>query len=181
MADQVDIVAGNADLGGTMRLGAYPAELKPGSVVARGLRHTDRCPNGTGTATRSTTPTASGSRQAGLVISGTSPDGRLVEFVELPAERPPVLRGHPGAPGAEVAPDPGAPAVPGVPRRGAGVQRAPNGYRSRFPSPTTEIEPLDEPLMSVGAVTDALGYEVVESEPIFGGRVIAVRARPRRG
>ena len=27
MADQVDIVAGNADLGGTMRLGAYPAKL----------------------------------------------------------------------------------------------------------------------------------------------------------
>src|SRR6201999_3732615 len=35
MADQVDIVAGNADLGGTMRLGAYPAALVPGSVVAQ--------------------------------------------------------------------------------------------------------------------------------------------------
>ena len=44
MADQQDIVAGKGDLGGTMRLGAYPATLAPGSIVAeaygdhRGLR-----------------------------------------------------------------------------------------------------------------------------------------------
>ena len=34
MADQEDIVAGKGDLGGTMRLGAYPATLAPGSLVA---------------------------------------------------------------------------------------------------------------------------------------------------
>jgi CTP synthase len=33
MADQQDAVAGDADLGGTMRLGAYPV-LEPGSIVA---------------------------------------------------------------------------------------------------------------------------------------------------
>ena len=64
------------------------------------VRRAPRSPSGTGTATRSTTPTATSSRAAGLVFSGTSPDGRLVEFVELPRERAPVLRRHPGAPGA---------------------------------------------------------------------------------
>src|SRR5256886_6187859 len=33
MADQADIVAGRGDLGGTMRLGAYPAALVAGSIV----------------------------------------------------------------------------------------------------------------------------------------------------
>ncbi len=35
MADQEDVIAGDADLGGTMRLGAYPAVLTKGSVVAQ--------------------------------------------------------------------------------------------------------------------------------------------------
>ena len=34
MADQRDVVAGERDMGGTMRLGLYPAVLQPGSVVA---------------------------------------------------------------------------------------------------------------------------------------------------
>ena len=41
MPDQVDIVAGNADLGGTMRLGAYPAVLTPGSLVAEAYGSTE--------------------------------------------------------------------------------------------------------------------------------------------
>jgi CTP synthase len=85
MADQVDIVAGNADLGGTMRLGAYPAVLTPGSVVAQAYgtlevserhRHRYEVNNAYREALAA----------AGLVISGTSPDGRLVEYVELPRE-----------------------------------------------------------------------------------------------
>ena len=40
MADQRDAVAGEADLGGTMRLGAYPAVLEEGSVVARAYQST---------------------------------------------------------------------------------------------------------------------------------------------
>ena len=42
-----------------------PRVLTPGSLDRRGLRHARRCPSGTGTATRSTTPTASGSRRPG--------------------------------------------------------------------------------------------------------------------
>ena len=41
MADQRDAVAGEADLGGTMRLGAYPAVLEPGSIVAQAYQATE--------------------------------------------------------------------------------------------------------------------------------------------
>jgi len=88
MADQVDIVAGNADLGGTMRLGAYPAVLTPGSVVAEvygttevSERHRHRYEVNNAYRQALT--------EAGLVISGTSPDGRLVEFIELARDRHP--------------------------------------------------------------------------------------------
>jgi CTP synthase len=85
MADQVEIVSGNADLGGTMRLGAYPATLVPGSLVARAYggtavseRHRHRYEVNNAYRERL--------EAAGLRISGTSPDGRLVEFVELDPE-----------------------------------------------------------------------------------------------
>jgi CTP synthase len=84
MAEQVDIVSGRGDLGGTMRLGLYPASLTKGSVVA-GLygapeiheRHRHRFEVNNNYRTQLT--------DAGLVVSGQSPDGGLVEFVELPA------------------------------------------------------------------------------------------------
>ncbi|MFN2519174.1 MAG: CTP synthase [Jatrophihabitantaceae bacterium] len=85
MRDQVEIVAGNADLGGTMRLGAYPATLLSGSVVAEAYgtttvseRHRHRYEVNNSYRGRL--------ESAGLVISGTSPDGRLVEFIELPRD-----------------------------------------------------------------------------------------------
>lgn len=82
MDEQRSVVEGGGDMGGTMRLGAYPARLTEGSVVAEAygrqdvserhrhryevnLRYRDRL------------------EEAGLTISGTSPDGNLVEFVEL--------------------------------------------------------------------------------------------------
>ncbi len=85
MAEQVAIVSGEGDLGATMRLGSYPAELQPGSVVAKQYgqtsvteRHRHRYE--VNNAYREQL------EQAGLVVSGTSPEGRLVEFVELPTE-----------------------------------------------------------------------------------------------
>jgi len=84
MADQREVVSGERDMGGTMRLGLYPAKLLEGSVVASAYgvpyvdeRHRHRYE--VNNAYR--TPL----EEAGLVFSGTSPDGRLVEFVELPA------------------------------------------------------------------------------------------------
>ncbi|MEU5914861.1 CTP synthase [Micromonospora sp. NPDC047527] len=82
MADQEDIVAGKGDLGGTMRLGAYPATLTAGSIVAEAYGSTDiserhRHRYEVNNAYRDALT------KAGLHISGTSPDGRLVEFIEL--------------------------------------------------------------------------------------------------
>nr|WP_086662979.1 CTP synthase [Lentzea kentuckyensis] len=85
MADQEDVVSGQRDMGGTMRLGAYIAKLTPGSVVASAYgatevseRHRHRYEVNNAYRGKLT--------EAGLVFSGVSPDGRLVEFVELPAD-----------------------------------------------------------------------------------------------
>jgi CTP synthase len=83
MQNQEDIVAGKGDMGGTMRLGLYPAVLAAGSVVAEVYgsteiqeRHRHRYEvNNKYREQLSAT---------GLVFSGLSPDGNLVEFVELP-------------------------------------------------------------------------------------------------
>ncbi|MDT0303432.1 CTP synthase [Streptomonospora wellingtoniae] len=88
MADQTDVVAGERDMGGTMRLGLYPAELAEGSI-ARELygesraqeRHRHRYEVGNAYRTRL--------EDAGMVFSGLSPDGRLVEYVELAREEHP--------------------------------------------------------------------------------------------
>ena len=72
------------DKGGTMRLGTYPARLEPDSqiaaiygdtVVYERHRHRWEVNNGYRTPLE----------QAGLRFSGVSPDGRLVEFAELPS------------------------------------------------------------------------------------------------
>jgi len=85
MAEQHQYVEGAGDLGGTMRLGMYPALLKEGSVV-RGAYGTDRVEE----RHRHRYEVNNGYREqlesAGLVFSGTSPDNNLVEYVELPAE-----------------------------------------------------------------------------------------------
>ena len=70
------------DMGGTMRLGAYVAQLKPGSRVAEAYgeevvseRHRHRYEFNPKYRTRF--------EESDLVLSGESPDGRLVEFIEL--------------------------------------------------------------------------------------------------
>ena len=71
--------------GGTMRLGAYPCILKKGSLAAKlykaqeiSERHRHRYEFALGT------PMQQAIEKAGLQVSGTSPDGKLVEIVELP-------------------------------------------------------------------------------------------------
>ncbi|WP_309081996.1 CTP synthase [Zhihengliuella sp.] len=85
MAEQLDIVDGKGDLGGTMRLGLYEARLAEGSVVAGTYgrtrvseRHRHRYEVNNGYRKQL--------EEHGLVFSGTSPDNELVEFVELPAD-----------------------------------------------------------------------------------------------
>ena len=88
MAEQVDAVSGKGDLGGTMRLGAYPAKLAKDSLVAElygtttvSERHRHRYEVNNAYRDRL--------EQVGLRISGTSPDGGLAEFVELDREAHP--------------------------------------------------------------------------------------------
>ncbi|WP_067440097.1 CTP synthase [Nocardioides jensenii] len=85
MEEQKSFVEGAGDLGGTMRLGTYPAHLKEGSVVREAYgeaeideRHRHRYE--VNNAYRDQL------EAAGLVFSGTSPDNNLVEFVELPKD-----------------------------------------------------------------------------------------------
>jgi CTP synthase len=80
MDEQREIV----DMGGTMRLGVWPAKLAPGSQVARAYgaelvyeRHRHRYEVSPRYRTRL--------EEHGLWCSGTSPDDRLVEFIELPS------------------------------------------------------------------------------------------------
>jgi CTP synthase len=78
MDTQRDVV----DMGGTMRLGAYPAKLAAGTRVARAYgeevvyeRHRHRYEVNNRYRARL--------EESGLICSGTSPDDHLVEFVEL--------------------------------------------------------------------------------------------------
>jgi CTP synthase len=92
MDEQKNVV----DMGGTMRLGAYVAKLAPGSQVEKAYgepvvfeRHRHRYEVNPRFRHRL--------EEAGLVASGTSPDGRLVEFVEFP--------GHPFWVGTQAHPE----------------------------------------------------------------------------
>ena len=88
MAEQLAIVEGDGDMGGTMRLGAYEAVLTPGTIVhelygAEKVSERHRHRYEVNNAYRDKL------EEAGLVISGVSPDTSLVEFVELPRETHP--------------------------------------------------------------------------------------------
>ncbi len=80
--DLMESQRGVTDMGGTMRLGAYVAELLPGSIVAKAYdrqvvseRHRHRY--------EFNPRYRSKFDGSGFVCSGNSPDGRLVEFIEL--------------------------------------------------------------------------------------------------
>src|SRR5690606_35486623 len=87
MAEQVEILDGG-DLGGTMRLGLYPAKLAEGSIAAEVYGATD-----VEERHRHRYEVNNAYRQqiadAGIVFSGINPTLDLVEFVELPRETHP--------------------------------------------------------------------------------------------
>ncbi len=84
------------DLGGTMRLGAYPAMLTPGTQVA-GFYGTEVVSERHRHRYEVNPRYRSRLEAAGLCCSGNSPDGRLVEFIELP--------GHPFWVGTQAHPE----------------------------------------------------------------------------
>ena len=74
---------GVVDLGGTMRLGAYPCDIEPGTLAERvygehhiSERHRHRY--------EVNPPYHQILREHGMILSGMSPDRRLVEIIELP-------------------------------------------------------------------------------------------------
>jgi CTP synthase len=94
--DLMETQRGVTDKGGTMRLGAYVAQLVPGSQVARAYgevvvseRHRHRYEFNSRFKSRFD--------DGSFVCSGTSPDGRLVEFIEL--------EGHPFWVGTQAHPE----------------------------------------------------------------------------
>lgn len=96
----------NGNYGGSMRLGAYEAKLKKGSIVASlygetqvSERHRHRY--------EVNNEYVKTLEENGLIFSGTSPDGHLMEFVELPknvhpffvgTQAHPEFKSHPTAP-----------------------------------------------------------------------------------
>ncbi len=91
MQDQIEKIK-NKDYGGTMRLGAYPAILKKGSVAEKAYgkteiseRHRHRYE-----VNNTYVPQL---EKAGLIFSGKSPDGKLCEIAELPTSKHPFFLG----------------------------------------------------------------------------------------
>jgi CTP synthase len=99
---------GVADKGGTMRLGAYDCDLAPNSLVARiygsnriSERHRHRYEFNNRYREKL--------EGAGLLLSGRSPDGNLIEMIELPQDRHPFFVGcqfHPEFKSRPTAPHP---------------------------------------------------------------------------
>ena len=107
MSDQKEKIA-KGDMGGSMRLGQYPAMLTRGTIAQKAYRqgeilerHRHRY---------EVNPNYIGSlEQAGLVFSGKSPDSRLMEIMELPEEVHPFFVGvqfHPELQARPLAPHP---------------------------------------------------------------------------
>ena len=155
MAEQKAYVEGEGDLGGTMRLGLYPANLKEGSVVAETYgapsveeRHRHRYEVNNAYRDRL--------EAAGLVFSGTSPDNSLVEFVELPREAHPYYVSTQAHPELRSRPTRPHPLFAGL--VGAAIERQ---RELRFPidesalrrSPAADGEEPVEELVSSGAAS----------------------------
>lgn len=75
---------GKESTGGTLRLGDYPAKLRKGSIVA-GVYGTQKVVERHRHRYEVNQKYLAQVEKGGIVVSGTSPDGKLVEFIEAPA------------------------------------------------------------------------------------------------
>ena len=157
-----------------MRLGAYPAVLAAGSLVAEAYGSTEvserhRHRYEVNNAYRDVLERG---RAGHLRYLAGRPAGRVRRTATRGAS---VLRGHPGAPGAEVATDPAAPAVRCLRRGRAELQRGRTVAGRDCPSLTRSSPPparspmTDQP----AAATD---FTVVSTESVFHGYAFEVRA-----
>lgn len=82
MPDQVDV----HDKGGTMRLGAYPCKLVAGTLAAKAYGNVEQISERHRHRFEVNNAFREQLSDAGLVIAGTSPNGHLVEIIELPQD-----------------------------------------------------------------------------------------------
>ena len=150
MAEQVDIIE-SGDLGGTMRLGLYEARFASGSIVeslygapTAAERHRHRYEVNNNYRDRIA--------DAGLSFSGLSPDGSLVEFVELPADVHPFYVGTQAHPELRSRPNRAHPLFSGLVGAALERQRATRlfevqerGERTARPADVDAAEPAGEP------------------------------------
>ena len=144
MESQKPIVAGEGDLGGTMRLGSYPAVLQAGTQVRElygdgevAERHRHRYEVNNSYREKLA--------EAGLVFSGLSPDGRLVEFAELPREVHPFYVGTQAHPELRSRPTRAHPLFVGLIK--AALERQ---QEARLP---VDVDPVDLTSQHVGAAS----------------------------
>ena len=98
----------NKNYGGTMRLGAYPAYLKKGTI-ARGAYKAEMVSERHRHRYEVNNAYVEKLEKAGLVFSGTSPSGKLMEIAELPKSKHPFFLGtqfHPEFTARPFAPHP---------------------------------------------------------------------------
>jgi len=141
MEEQKSYVEGAGDLGGTMRLGLYPADLVTGSIVREAYgesriqeRHRHRY--------EVNNQYREQLAAAGLVFSGTNPDLDLVEFIELPRDVHPYYVSTQAHPELRSRPTSPHPLFAGL--IGAAIERQ---KAERFPIDESKLrrEPEDEP------------------------------------
>jgi CTP synthase len=95
-------------MGGTMRLGEYPAVLTKGSV-ARAAYKQDKISERHRHRYEVSPEYVDALKSGGIIFSGTSPDGRLMEIMELPTSQHPFFVGvqfHPEFHSRPLAPHP---------------------------------------------------------------------------
>jgi CTP synthase len=117
LPEQIEKLA-KKDYGGSMRLGAYPCELKEKTIARGAYLSSEALAKEDGRATISerhrhryevNPDYVEQLEDAGLVFSGTSPDGRLMEIAELPKSVHPFMLGtqfHPELKARPLAPHP---------------------------------------------------------------------------
>jgi CTP synthase len=143
---------GVEEMGGTMRLGAYPCRLQEGTLARRiygtaeiSERHRHRY--------EVNQKYLGNLRDAGLIISGLSPDGKFVEMVELPESQHPWFLGcqfHPEYKSKPTEPHPlfvsyiGAALAEKQRRDQAGRGTSQAGALAASPSPVPSPAPIDE-------------------------------------
>ncbi|HIZ99176.1 MAG TPA: CTP synthase [Candidatus Janibacter merdipullorum] len=133
MEEQKSFVDGAGDLGGTMRLGSYPADLREDSVTAEAYGETSVTERHRHRYEVNNTYREQ-LEEAGLVVSGTHPQLGLVEFVELPREVHPYYVSTQAHPEFKSRPDKAHPLFAGL--IGAAVQ-------AQRDSRLVEVEPTE--------------------------------------